>query len=149
MTEMRKYIDILNEQNQLVETPIQVGDTVIYKGHQVEVVGVNPRDFGELLLRKGEWEGWVRDDDVQRQTVENAQFDYGDMLRKVFALQDKYDISPHQTTNWWKIEENRAKVAAKMSDEDYAEWERLNKEIEANKPPMKNIHKRPIGSRFD
>lgn len=74
---------------------------------------------------------------------------YGDAIKAVFALQDKYGISPHQTTNWWTIEANRAKVAAKMSDEDYAEWERLNKEIEANKPQQPNIHKRPIGSRFD
>lgn len=58
---MRKIMESM-----ITETPIQVGDKVMYKGHEVEVVGVNPRDFGELLLRKGDWENWVRDDKVER-----------------------------------------------------------------------------------
>jgi len=63
MSEMRKLMEAV-----LLETPLRVGDIVGYKNKSYEVVGINPNDFDQVLIRSqtSDAEGWVDDSKLSR-----------------------------------------------------------------------------------
>ena len=63
MNDMRKLMEAV-----LLETPLRVGDIVGYKNKSYEVVGINPNDFDQVLIRSqtSDAEGWVDDSKLSR-----------------------------------------------------------------------------------
>jgi len=64
----------------LLETPLQVGDIVGYKNKSYEVVGINPNDWDQVLIKSqtSDAEGWVDDSKLSRnppvaETVEEIE----------------------------------------------------------------------------
>ena len=72
---MRKIMESI-----LLETPLQVGDIVGYKNKSYEVVGINPNDWDQVLIKSqtSDAEGWVDDSKLSRnppvaETVEEIE----------------------------------------------------------------------------
>ena len=75
MNDMRKIMESI-----LLETPLQVGDIVGYKNKSYEVVGINPNDWDQVLIKSqtSDAEGWVDDSKLSRnppvaETVEEIE----------------------------------------------------------------------------
>ena len=75
MNDMRKIMESI-----LLETPLQVGDIVGYKNKSYEVVGINPNDWNQVLIKSqtSDYEGWVDDSKLSRnppvaETVEEIE----------------------------------------------------------------------------
>ena len=75
MNDMRKIMESI-----LLETPLQVGDIVGDKNKSYEVVGINPNDWDQVLIKSqtSDAEGWVDDSKLSRnppvaETVEEIE----------------------------------------------------------------------------
>jgi len=81
MNDMRKLMEAV-----LLETPLRVGDIVGYKNKSYEVVGINPNDFDQVLIKSqtSDAEGWVDDSKLSRnpQVAESTNDKSGAALKK-------------------------------------------------------------------
>jgi len=84
MNDMRKLIEAV-----LQESPTQVGDVITYKNKSYKVVGINPNDFNDVMIRSQSGdERWVN--------VNKLSTNESDVIE---SLDDDVDVSADELVN--------------------------------------------------